>query len=932
MPRLRLHSPAFIQGLGSTLEFAGAELTIGRGPDNDIVIPECTVAPQHARLQHTPAGWLLTDLPNTNGIWIGIRRVPAHLLAPAQLFRIGSVALEFIDDGGESTLVVDPHPDRTETAAAQPSRDSSGVHEPVMQSGPTEVNPPDWQLPSDPAALTSEPEAAAPPRRATQRLMVALLVLTVVGFVFTIGATVAWRWLTRAYSASPRKLPKFASTAATVTSGAPAASKPQPLTLVNQAVDVIGTEQAFEVPSVLNLRLPADALHKPTHVVIARTPNSGWTFCGTTRFAEAAYEIATAANAVWLHPATLELAVNVNQLAKTQVPALAIGFRDAADEQWSLLPTEYDATRRTARAKLQQPGVVALFFVKGPEYYASSEHFSLLFEPPQDGQGTSPAPQHPEAALNQLEADLAAYRKQGYRIPGGMLWACAARSNPAKAAALLPVFPRRELEKQHSVGLARAAFAALIPGYVGPHSMVGREFWFAAMLESIAADATGVRATSTPPSFRRLSSSLIADDWPWSPLFVNLIPRLLDKQANLFRLWNDTTHVIVELDAKSDPGAQSPALAIDLSLQTIANRSLLDLHFSYVIDRLLAEHGLALEVLRNHEVCSHATQLAAESRNANVTLEVPKALTARFACVAIDVKSGTTRSIHLRLTNDVPAGMSYRLLRLSSGQIVEPSVTSAQATRFDLTASEIFVLTAANPSLSQTESVSLRVEDVSIATSIVPSEVATVRVNQPVVSALNLLGIPDELKTLSIEWDFGDGTPKARSEWTPNAKRSLRIDQSHAWTREGTYILRASVFESQDATREMSFASRNIVVQALKLELVTGGTHFQVGTEVRLHARLSGPAPDSVAYRFTFGDASSPTTTSSPDATHQFGTAGEYEITVEALASAASTEVLASGKTLLSIRSAEAPAASGNLTPQPATPAAATVSPQQAGP
>jgi phage tail-like protein len=59
------------------------ELTIGRSPNNTIVLPEATVSSHHARLQREGNDWLLTDIGSTNGTTVNgstlLRQQPARL-------------------------------------------------------------------------------------------------------------------------------------------------------------------------------------------------------------------------------------------------------------------------------------------------------------------------------------------------------------------------------------------------------------------------------------------------------------------------------------------------------------------------------------------------------------------------------------------------------------------------------------------------------------------------------------------------------------------------------------------------------------------------------------------------------------------------------------------------------------------------------------
>jgi pSer/pThr/pTyr-binding forkhead associated (FHA) protein len=54
---------------------AGNRFTIGRDASCDLAITDMTISRQHAQLERTPDGWLLSDLESTNGTRVNGWRV-----------------------------------------------------------------------------------------------------------------------------------------------------------------------------------------------------------------------------------------------------------------------------------------------------------------------------------------------------------------------------------------------------------------------------------------------------------------------------------------------------------------------------------------------------------------------------------------------------------------------------------------------------------------------------------------------------------------------------------------------------------------------------------------------------------------------------------------------------------------------------------------
>lgn len=74
------------------------ETTIGRSDDNDIVLPGPTVSRNHARIEKTKEGYLLTDLRSLNGTEVNHKSIQSILLKHQDQIKIGPNHLTFITE------------------------------------------------------------------------------------------------------------------------------------------------------------------------------------------------------------------------------------------------------------------------------------------------------------------------------------------------------------------------------------------------------------------------------------------------------------------------------------------------------------------------------------------------------------------------------------------------------------------------------------------------------------------------------------------------------------------------------------------------------------------------------------------------------------------------------------------------------------------
>lgn len=80
---------------GSSQSFVvdGRPLTIGRGPDNGLVLQDSRASRHHARIYGRQGALLLADLGSTNGSWVNDRRVHEIALGEGDQIRVGDTIL-----------------------------------------------------------------------------------------------------------------------------------------------------------------------------------------------------------------------------------------------------------------------------------------------------------------------------------------------------------------------------------------------------------------------------------------------------------------------------------------------------------------------------------------------------------------------------------------------------------------------------------------------------------------------------------------------------------------------------------------------------------------------------------------------------------------------------------------------------------------------
>lgn len=80
---------------GVSYALAKPSVTIGRLPECDVVVDDAGASRQHARIERTESGFVLTDLGSTNGTMLNGEPIREHVLEHGDRITIGETDLEF---------------------------------------------------------------------------------------------------------------------------------------------------------------------------------------------------------------------------------------------------------------------------------------------------------------------------------------------------------------------------------------------------------------------------------------------------------------------------------------------------------------------------------------------------------------------------------------------------------------------------------------------------------------------------------------------------------------------------------------------------------------------------------------------------------------------------------------------------------------------
>jgi len=123
MPRLLLK---FNAAVIKEIPFDKDSLSVGRKPDNDIVVDNPAVSGHHCRISKQGGTYFVEDLESTNGTFVNEKRIKKSGLHHNDVVGLAKHALVFLEDA--------PAPEAAPEAAAEPPADATMMISPQKQA------------------------------------------------------------------------------------------------------------------------------------------------------------------------------------------------------------------------------------------------------------------------------------------------------------------------------------------------------------------------------------------------------------------------------------------------------------------------------------------------------------------------------------------------------------------------------------------------------------------------------------------------------------------------------------------------------------------------------------------------------------------------------------------------------------------------------
>jgi len=141
MPKLLLQ---FEGAVIKEIPITKGEMTVGRKPDNDIVIDNPTVSGHHCKILQVGDSFFVEDLNSSNGVFVNAKKTIKSGLKHNDVIGIAKHALKFIDEGFKEAPLAPaaagaPEPDATVMLAPQKQQEIAAAVTAAAQKKPAVV-------------------------------------------------------------------------------------------------------------------------------------------------------------------------------------------------------------------------------------------------------------------------------------------------------------------------------------------------------------------------------------------------------------------------------------------------------------------------------------------------------------------------------------------------------------------------------------------------------------------------------------------------------------------------------------------------------------------------------------------------------------------------------------------------------------------------
>jgi len=143
MPKLLLK---FNAAVIKEIPFEKDTISVGRKPDNDIVVDNPAISGHHCKIVKLSDGFVVEDLESTNGTFVNEKRITKHSLKNNDVIGIAKHALVFVSEapaGGENTAPVKAG-ESDATMMISPSKQAELVAASAASSKPGEKQKVGW--------------------------------------------------------------------------------------------------------------------------------------------------------------------------------------------------------------------------------------------------------------------------------------------------------------------------------------------------------------------------------------------------------------------------------------------------------------------------------------------------------------------------------------------------------------------------------------------------------------------------------------------------------------------------------------------------------------------------------------------------------------------------------------------------------------------